>query len=830
MATLHMFLSILLLFLLISVQTIPPTTATKDDTLAPGHALAVGDKLVSSNGKFALGFFQPGAGNISSKSSTSPGWYLAIWFNKINVITPVWVANRERPIAGPDLRATQLQISKEGNLVVLNNATQSVVWSTHITGNRTNATSTTTTSSRAILLGSGNLVIESPSSEVLWQSFDDPTDVALPGAKIGWNKVTGLNRVGISWKSRIDPGLGSFSVGLETNGTRMVMVGHRGYPSQVYWSWSPDESPMQMPALRALLKMNPQTRGLVVPEYVDNSEEEYYMYTSPDEASSTFLSLDTSGQTKLNVWSQANQAWQTIYVQPIDLCRSYATCGPFTVCTGSSQPPCECMESFSRTSPQDWEMGDRTGGCSRRTPLDCNGNKSSTDVFHPVARVTLPYGPRSLQDIPPTATRGECESACLSNCSCTAYSYQDSKCSVWHGDLFSVNKDDAIEIRSEYTLYIRLAARDFPSSTGDKRKPVLTGVVIAASVIGFGLLMLMLLLVISRNRFSWCGVSSNATNEDSVGVVAFRYADLGRATKNFTEKLGAGGFGTVFKGALSDLTSVAVKRLEGAHQGEKQFRAEVSALGLIQHINLVKLVGFCCQGDKRLLVYEHMCNGSLDSHLFESNGTVLDWSTRYQIAIGVARGLSYLHQSCHECIIHCDIKPENVLLSEAFVPKIADFGLASVIGRDFSRVLTTFRGTMGYLAPEWLSGVAITSKVDVYSFGMVLMEIISGRRNASVVHTSGSDHVAYFPVQAINKLHEGHVQSLVDPQLYGDFSLDEVERVCNVACWCIQDNELDRPTMGEVVRVLEGVKELDMPPMPRLLAAMTAECSDVASM
>ncbi|VAI90250.1 unnamed protein product [Triticum turgidum subsp. durum] len=397
----------------------------------------------------------------------------------------------------------------------------------------------------------------------------------------------------------------------------------------------------------------------------------------------------------------------------------------------------------------------------------------------------------------------------------------DSKCSVWHGELFSVNKDDGIEISSEYTLYIRLAAGDVPSSTRDSKRKPAARVVIAASVIGFGLLMIMLLLVILRNRFNWCGMSSPATNQGSVGVVAFRYADLGRATKNFSVKLGAGGFGTVFKGVLSELTSVAVKRLEGARQGEKQFRAEVSALGLIQHINLVKLVGFCCHGDKRLLVYEHVCNGSLDSHLFQSNGTVLNWSTRYQIAIGVARGLSYLHQSCRECIIHCDIKPENVLLNESFVPKIADFGLASVIGRDFSRVLTTFRGTTGYLAPEWLRGVAITSKIDVYSFGMVLIEIISGRRNASVVHTSSIDHVAFFPVRAINKLHEGDVQSLVDPELHGDFNLDEVERVCNVACWCIQDNELERPTMGEVVRVLEGLMELDMPPMPRLLAAIT---------
>jgi hypothetical protein len=817
-----------LVLLIFSLHT--PSTGAKDDTLLPSQVLTAGDKLVSANGKFALGFFQPaGAGNTTSKSSTSPGWYLAVWFNKIPLLTPVWVANREKPVADPDLSATKLQISGDGNLavVVSNHSTKPFIWSTHITND--NRTSNTTTI--VVLLDSGNLVIQDPSSNaLLWQSFDDPTDVALPGAKIGWNKVTGLNRVGISWKSRADPGLGAFSVGLETNGTfRRVMVSRRVYPSKVYWSWSPDNSPMQIPALKALLSMNPQTRGLVVPEYVDNDEEEYYMYTSPDESSSTFLSLDTSGQTKLNVWSQAEQSWHSIYVQPVDPCRPYATCGPFTVCTGSSPSPCECMESFSLASPGDSELGDRTGGCSRNTPLDCHANRSnsaSTDMFHPIASVTLPYGSRSVQD-DVAATRGECELACRSNCSCTAYSYQDSKCSVWHGELFSVNKNDGIEIFSQDTLYIRLAAGDFPTSASGTRRQV-AGFAIAASIIGFGLLMLMLLLVILRKRLNWCGEASSG--EGRVGVVAFRYADLGRATKNFSEKLGAGGFGSVFKGVLGDLTAVAVKRLDGARQGEKQFRAEVGALGLIQHINLVKLIGFCCQGDRRLLVYEHMCNGSLDSHLFQSKATVLDWSTRYQIAIGVARGLSYLHQSCRECIIHCDIKPENVLLNESFVPKIADFGLASVVGRDFSRVLTTFRGTMGYLAPEWLSGVAITSKVDVYSFGMVLMEILSGRRNnASVVHTSSNYCVAYFPVQAISKLHEGDVESLVDPELNGDFSFDEVERVCKVACWCIQDNESERPTMGEVVQVLEGLQELDMPPMPRLLAAIT-ESSNVASM
>ncbi|KAF8780717.1 hypothetical protein HU200_001322 [Digitaria exilis] len=655
-----MFLGLLLVF---SLHTI--TAADGGDTLAPGQALAAGDKLVSSNGKFALGFFQPGASNNISSSSTSPGgWYLAIWFHKISVLTPVWVANRETPIPDPDLRSSRLQLSGDGNLLLLvvvvsnsNNATQQsvVVWSTNNT-----VDTTTNTTATAVLLGTGNLVVrsQSPASksnhtvQVVWQSFDDPTDVALPGAKIGWNKVTGLNRVGISWRSRADPGLGAFSVGLETNGTfRRVMVSRRAYPSKVYWSWSPDSSPMQIPALRALLRMNPQTRGLVVPDYVDNDEEEYYTYTSPDESSSTFLSLDTSGQTKLN---------------PVDPCRPYATCWPFTVCTGSSDPPCQCMdESFTRTSPRDWELGDRTGGCSRNTPLDCDVD-ASTDVFHPMASVTLPYGPQtSLQlnnNNPAPASRSECERACLGNCSCTAYSYQDSQCS-----------NDGVEIISGATLYIRLAALDSPSAATRGRRRAVAGVAIAAtaSAIGFGLLMLTLLLVISRRKrfFTWCGASMSLSHaNDSQGgvagvIVAFRYADLSRATKNFSEKLGEGGFGSVFKGVLAgDLTTlVAVKRLDSARQGEKKFRAEVGALGLIQHVNLVKLIGFCCQGDKRLLVYEHMCNGSLDSHLFNSKATVLDWSTRYQIAIGVARGLSYLHQSCRECIIHCDIKPENVL-------------------------------------------------------------------------------------------------------------------------------------------------------------------------
>uniref|UniRef100_A0A0D9WD80 Receptor-like serine/threonine-protein kinase n=1 Tax=Leersia perrieri TaxID=77586 RepID=A0A0D9WD80_9ORYZ len=805
-------LYISLVLLLFSLHGAPPCSAA-NDTLAAGESLAVGEKLVSRNGRFTLGFFQP---SVVSKSGniTSPNWYLGIWFSNISVLTTVWVANRDNPVTALQLNLAQLKISKDGNLVISSN--DSIIWSSTIV-NRTAATTMNTTS--AILSNDGNLVIGS-SPNVLWQSFDYPSDVLLPGAKFGWNKITNFVRKFTSKKNLIDPGLGLYYVELDNTGIGLS----RSNPFKTYWSWSSEKSSNNLISLlNQLISINPQTRGRINMTYVNNNEEEYYEYILLDQSYYIYVLLDISGQIEINVWSQEKQSWQQVYAQPADPCTAYATCGPFTVCNGISRPFCDCMESFSQKSPRDWELDNRTAGCFRNTPLDCRNTTSSSDVFHTIARVTLPSNPQSVDN---ATTQSQCAQACLSYCTCNAYSYVNSRCSIWHGDLLSVNKNDGIDNNSEDVLYLRLAAKDMPSLSKSKSKPIV-GVVIAASITGFVLVMLMLILLILRKKFGLCGAPLHDSRCGG-GILAFRYSDLCHATKNFSEKLGGGGFGSVFKGELSDSTIIAVKKLDGARQGEKQFRAEVSSIGLIQHINLVKLIGFCCEGDERLLVYEHMVNGSLDAHLFQSKATVLNWATRYNLAIGVARGLSYLHQSCNECIIHCDIKPENILLDATFGPKIADFGMAAFVGRNFSRVLTTFRGTVGYLAPEWISGVAITPKVDVYSFGMLLLEILSGRRNSHKVNTdNNSDQVAFFPVQAISKLHEGDVKCLVDPRLNSDFRLEEAERVCKIACWCIQENEFDRPTMSEVVRVLEGLQELDMPPMPRLLAALT-DCSVLA--
>ncbi|XP_028114564.1 G-type lectin S-receptor-like serine/threonine-protein kinase SD2-5 [Camellia sinensis] len=209
----------------------------------------------------------------------------------------------------------------------------------------------------------------------------------------------------------------------------------------------------------------------------------------------------------------------------------------------------------------------------------------------------------------------------------------------------------------------------------------------------------------------------------------FSYEDLRAMTSNFNNKLGEGGFGSVFQGTLSDGTEIAVKRLNGFGQVKKSFLAEVETIGSIHHINLVRLIGFCAEKSYRLLVYEYMSNGSLDKWIFQRHQELtLGWQSRRKIIMEIAKGLSYLHEECRQKIFHLDIKPQNILLDEYFNAKISDFGLSKLIDKDQSQVVTTLRGTPGYLAPEWLSSI-ITEKVDVYSFGVVVLEMLCGQKN-----------------------------------------------------------------------------------------------------
>ncbi|KAG6520659.1 G-type lectin S-receptor-like serine/threonine-protein kinase At2g19130 [Zingiber officinale] len=515
-----------------------------------------------------------------------------------------------------------------------------------------------------------------------------------------------------------------------------------------------------------------------------------------------------------SAWMENSKSWMPFWSEPKTKCSVYGVCGSFGSCNDFTSPFCNCVKGFRIKSQTDWDLGDRSQGCERMTALQCGGlnnNSASSekDGFFEITNVRLPDSPNTLAT---AASREGCELACLSNCTCSAYSYNGSGCFVWHGGL--LNLQEQYNEADAGSLYLRLSASELQTSERNKKK-VAGWAIIGAIVLAILVSIVPATLIVVKKRESRRMIEKAKAMQS--GLVSFSYSELQQATRKFSKKLGGGGFGSVFKGSLPGSIDIAVKKLEGLYQGEKQFRAEVSTLGAIQHVNLIRLIGFCSQGTKKLLVYEFMPSGSLADQLFRSNSNVLDWKTRYQIAIGTARGLAYLHEQCRDNIIHCDIKPENILLDDALVPKVADFGLAKLVSRNFSRVLTTIRGSRGYIAPEWILGMSITTKVDVYSYGMMLFEIISGKRN--LMHT-GESSFEFFPLVATNKLIIGDIKSLLDQRLEGKANSEEYEKACKIACWCIQDDENSRPTMSQIVQALEGNLDVSIPPVPRSLQVL----------
>jgi len=285
--------------------------------------------------------------------------------------------------------------------------------------------------------------------------------------------------------------------------------------------------------------------------------------------------------------------------------------------------------------------------------------------------------------------------------------------------------------------------------------------------------------------------------------IRFTFQQLQEATSQFRDKLGEGGFGSVFEGQYGE-ERIAVKRLDGAGQGKREFLAEVQTIGNIHHINLVRLIGFCAEKSHRLLVYELMPKGSLDKWIYyrhDSSTIPLDWETRRKIITHIAKGLSYLHEECMKRIAHLDVKPQNILLDENFNAKLSDFGLCKLIDRDKSQVITRMRGTPGYLAPEWLTS-QITEKADVYSFGVVVMEIISGRKNLDTSRSEASIHLITLLEE---KVKNGQLADLIDRHSSDmEVHKQDVIQMMQLAMWCLQIDCKLRPQMSEVVKVLEG--------------------------
>ncbi|WCJ33595.1 Leucine-rich repeat transmembrane protein kinase [Euphorbia peplus] len=285
--------------------------------------------------------------------------------------------------------------------------------------------------------------------------------------------------------------------------------------------------------------------------------------------------------------------------------------------------------------------------------------------------------------------------------------------------------------------------------------------------------------------------------------ITFSYSELKMATKDFnpSNQVGEGGYGPVYKGTLSDGREVAVKQLSlASHQGNDQFITEIATISAVQHRNLVKLYGCCIEGNRRLLVYEYLENKSLDKALFEENGLHLDWGTRFNICVGVARGLAYLHEESRPRIVHRDVKASNILLDSELCPKISDFGLAKLYDEKHTHISTRIAGTIGYIAPEYALRGHLTEKADIFSFGVLALEALSGISN---YEKSYIERKVYLLGWAWNMYENNQTLALLDPSLIG-FDENEALRVIGVALLCTQAQPLLRPTMSRVVAMLTG--------------------------
>ncbi|XP_010935774.1 G-type lectin S-receptor-like serine/threonine-protein kinase SD2-2 [Elaeis guineensis] len=748
--------------------------------------LIVGNSTFRSpNRTFELGFFCPNAGVAC---------FLAIWYASLPIRTVVWVANRAAPVPRRPGSPSALLTHPDGRLAVADSS-GSFVW---LSDNPRPASSVR-------LLNSGNLLLLSPGGATVWQSFDHPADTWLPDMAVTPSRPL------VSWRSPSDPSPGLYSLRLRGGEFKLEFSGSASYWSTGKWTGKLFAG---VPEMTVQYIYNFSFSDPFGP----NASFSYSVVSAPTEGAGPVLTrfvVDSSGQLMQYIWSQQAASWDMFWSRPASVCRVYGRCGSLGLCVGGLRP-CDCPSGFRPADSAAWSSGDFSGGCSRDDDFLCYA-----DGFKEIGAVDFD-GAVTVEIS--GVSRSSCEDSCWRNCSCFGLNYdsETSVCRNLYGNAYNLRNSTDSRI-----FFLRVSASMSDNFSKKSKATWKKTMIIAISCGGLSAILgpiALLVVVLIRN---WRREGKGGGEEDEgafSNVKVFTYKELLAATRGFSKKLGHGSFGAVFRGELPDSSSVAVKRLERpvGGGGDREFRAEVRTIGSVHHVNLVRLRGFCSDDPHRILVYDYMPLGSLSAYLCRDRRLPLSWAASFRIAVGTAKGIAYLHEECRDRIIHCDIKPENILLDGDFTPKVSDFGLAKLVGRDRSRVMTAMRGTRGYVAPEWIAGTAITAKADVYSYGMMLLEILGGRRNVEASAPPEAEDGWFFPHWAARRIVEGEVAAVVDPALEGEYDRGEAERAARVAVWCIQDEEAARPSMGTVVKMLEGTVEVTVPLLPRLLEALVA--------
>ncbi|KAF6159086.1 hypothetical protein GIB67_032703 [Kingdonia uniflora] len=734
--------------------------------------------LVSPGKVFEMGFFSP---------SNSSYKYLGIWFHKVPNQTVVWVANRKNPCTDS---SGMLKIEENQNLVLLSRS-GSVVWSSSSSNH-----SKTGIPVVAQLLDSGNLVLRyegnNDPENYIWQSFDYPSDTLLEGMKLGWNLKTGLSRYMTSWKYGNDPSPGDFTTRLDPRGLPQLVVRKGLVTTFRTGPWIGlrynDSSEM---------KANP----VFIPTLSIGTEEVYYLYTVENNLIISRLVLNSLGELQRFVWNDKMVKWNDIQNAQKDDCDAYNLCGNYGLCNINHSPLCDCLKGFIPKSPQDWNQTNWSGGCRRRTQLSCGKG----DGFVKVSSVKSPDTSKSYLN--GNMTLKECEVECLKNCSCVAYANSDireggSGCLMWFGNLL----DTRVYEYNGQDLYIRLAASEVETYKDSKKrgKAVAVTVSIVVGVFVLGSIIYLYSAIIKQRGKK--GNSRLQECTDYLELPVFHFLNIARATNNFSSdnKLGEGGFGPVYKGKLFNGTEIAVKRFsKKSLQGINEFHNEIILIAKLQHRNLVKILGYCIERQETMLIYEYLPNKSLDLFIFDqAQCTLINWEKRLNIVIGIAQGLLYLHRDSRLRIIHRDLKASNVLLDSVMNPKISDFGIARTFGGDQTEGSTEkVVGTYGYMSPEYAIEGLFSVKSDVSSFGVLVLEIVSGKKNRGFEH---HDHDLNLLGHAWKLWDEGKASELLDASIGDPSQTSKVLRYIQVGLLCVQQRPEDRPNMANVVLMLSS--------------------------
>ncbi|KAK3004614.1 hypothetical protein RJ639_019132 [Escallonia herrerae] len=774
--------------------------------------------LAQSNGNVSLGAFLTATDTATPWLSPSRDFafgfqkirdkdtfLLSIWYNKIPDRTIVWYANEGTAVP----RDSKVELTAERGLVLSDPQGKEVQISESIVD----------VVAYGFMNDTGNFVLVRGDSAKLWESFRNPTDTILPSQSMEIGGVLNSRHAEANFSK------GRFQLRLLDDGN--LVLNTRDVPSDnvyasYYTSDTNDASNLSNSGHQVIfnetghmyiVRRNGTTLDLT-PQGIRPVSENYYRAT-----------LNFDGVFAQYYYPKIFTGvvdWTEVWSQPDNIClkirgdEGSGACGYNSVCTlnESRRPICECPPRFSLLDPSD-----KYGSCKPEFTQTCDADEPTsvedsydlevlTDTDWPISDYAqlMPY---SEQD---------CRKSCLQDCFCAVAIYRDVSC--WKKKLPLSNGRKNSSVNGKAFLKFRKGNPPPPPRTTcqdskkDQGSLILVGsvllgssvfvnfVLIAAACLGFS-------LIYNKKVMRPC--SSNNVVGDNLRC--FTYKELVEATNDFKEELGRGAFGTVYKGTMQLVSRniVAVKRLGNVVQdGDKEFKTEVNVIAQTHHKNLVRLLGFCNEADQRLLVYEYMSNGSLAGFLF--GDTKPSWDQRTHIALGIARGLSYLHEECSTQIIHCDIKPQNILLDDYYSARISDFGMAKLLMINQSRTNTAIRGTKGYVAPEWFRNTPVTVKVDVYSFGVLLLEITCCRR--CVGDLEMGEEKAILTDWVWDCFREGRLDALVenDEQALNDW--EKFKRFVMVGIWCVQEDPSLRPAMKKIIQMLEEVVEVAVPPCP----------------